>query len=65
VASNLNYAAGETVANVVMVRPDGEGRVCVVSHSATDLVVDVTGAFVDGLEPQDSPTRITDSRRLP
>jgi hypothetical protein len=48
-----------------MVRPDGEGRVCVVSHSATDLVVDVTGAFVDGLVPQDSPTRITDSRRLP
>jgi hypothetical protein len=64
-ASNLNYAAGETAANLVMVRPDAEGRVCVVSHAGIDLVVDLSGSFAAGMAPADAPMRITDTRLLP
>ncbi|MAT04554.1 MAG: hypothetical protein CL424_05880 [Acidimicrobiaceae bacterium] len=64
-ASNLNYGAGETVANLVMVRPDADGRVCLRTHAATHLVVDHTGTWVDGLAPLDDPTRVTDTRRRP
>jgi hypothetical protein len=64
-ASNLNYAAGETVANMVMVRPDVRGRVCVVSHAPIDLVVDLSGSFDAGIVPVDAPMRITDTRLLP
>jgi hypothetical protein len=61
-ASNVNYAAGETVANTAIVRPDAAGRVCVATHAPTDLVVDLTGAFVGGFEPLDAPLRLVDSR---
>jgi hypothetical protein len=61
-ASNVNYAAGETVANVAIVRPDASGRVCVATHAPTDLVVDLTGVFVDGFTPLDAPVRIRDTR---
>ena len=41
-ASNLNFSAGETVANSATVSLDG-GALCVYSSAATDLIVDVTG----------------------
>ncbi|MEZ5297901.1 MAG: hypothetical protein R2697_16985 [Ilumatobacteraceae bacterium] len=63
-ASNLNYAAGETVANLVMVRPDADGRVCFVSHAAIDLVVDLAGRWNDTFAPLDQPERVVDTRRL-
>jgi hypothetical protein len=53
------------VANVVMVRPDADRRVCVVSHAGIDLVVDLSGSFGAGMAPADAPTRITDTRLLP
>ena len=61
-ASNANYGPGETVANLVMVRPDAQGRVCVRSHAATDVVVDHTAQLSDGFEPADTPVRLVDTR---
>jgi hypothetical protein len=42
--SNLNFVAGATVANSVMVQPATDGSVCLYTMSETDLVVDVVGA---------------------
>jgi hypothetical protein len=42
-ASNLNYQAGDTVANAVIAPVGADGGVCVFTSAATDLVVDVVG----------------------
>jgi len=42
--SSLNFVAGATVANSVMVRPADDGTVCVYTMSDTDVIVDVIGA---------------------
>ena len=44
-ASNLNYVAGQTVANSVVSAVAADGRVCLYTHGAVDLVVDITGWF--------------------
>jgi hypothetical protein len=46
-ASNLNFAAGQTVPNAVLAKVDGSGNVCLLSPLDTHLVVDVT-AYVRG-----------------
>ncbi len=43
--SSLNYRAGQTVANEVIVPVSSEGMVCFYSSRATDLVVDINGWF--------------------
>lgn len=65
-ASNLNYVRGQTIAAMVIVPVDDAGRMCFVSHAATDLVVDAFGMFVsDGsgstFEPV-APDRVLDTR---
>jgi hypothetical protein len=50
VASNLNYAAGQTVANLTTVQVNTEGgatggEVCLFTYAATYLVVDVAGYY--------------------
>lgn len=42
-ASNLNYVAGQTVANAVVSGTDFEGRVCFYAKSPVHVVVDVVG----------------------
>ncbi len=42
-ASNLNYAAGQTIANAVVAKIGDGGRVCVYTSSAAHLMVDVNG----------------------
>ena len=73
-ASNLNFAAGQTIANLVVVDVTGRsatGSVCLYSSAATNLIADVTGYFVDDQEPRpigggivslDSPQRTLDTR---
>jgi hypothetical protein len=39
----VNYQAGQVVANAVLAKLTGRGRVCVFSLAETDLVVDVNG----------------------
>ena len=44
-ASNLNFAARQTMANTAVVRPGTGGAVCVYAATGTDLVVDLNGWF--------------------
>jgi hypothetical protein len=44
-ASNLNFVAGQIVANAVIATPDAAGRVCVHTSTPTHLIVDVSGFF--------------------
>jgi hypothetical protein len=42
-ASTLNYAPGQVVANGATIKLGTGGKICVYSHQAMDLIVDVTG----------------------
>ncbi len=43
-ASNLNYAAaGVVVANAVLAKIGTNGRVCIYTSAATDIIADVNG----------------------
>jgi hypothetical protein len=42
-ASNVNFVAGQTVANAVVAKVGAGGQVCLFTSSTTELVVDVTG----------------------
>ena len=68
--SNLNFAARQTVANMVIVPVGADGAVDIFNHAgATHVVVDVLGVFDDGslpiidgqLEPV-MPARVLDTR---
>ena len=63
-ASNLNFAAGDTVPNAVVVKVGAGGKVCLfTAESGTDLLVDVNGYFPPGAGFVSlSPTRVLDSR---
>ncbi len=60
-ASNLNVRPGGDRANLVIVAPDGDGRVCVFSSAATDVVVDLFGRLGDGFVGT-VPVRLLDTR---
>jgi sugar lactone lactonase YvrE len=44
-ASNLNYTAGQTIANTVITPVDATGTVCFYAHGTTHLIADLTGWF--------------------
>jgi hypothetical protein len=62
-ASNLNFVAGQTIANAVVAKIGAGGKVCVYTHTATQLVVDVNGYHspLSTLVPLD-PARILETR---
>jgi hypothetical protein len=63
--SSVNVAGREPVANAVMVRTGGQGRVCVFSLSDADVVVDLDGTFVPGgtgALRAATPQRVLDTR---
>ncbi|MEO5680803.1 MAG: hypothetical protein ABIS47_14170 [Acidimicrobiales bacterium] len=65
-ASNLNWAAGDTVANAVTMDPGPDGKVSVFNAAgAAQVIIDVVGWFAPGsgqlFHPLD-PARIQDSR---
>ena len=62
-ASNLNFTLGQTVANGVVSAVSADGRVCLYTHAAADLVIDVTGWFppAAALQPL-VPRRLADTR---
>ena len=63
VASNLNYPAGATVANMVVAKLGSGGRLTLYSNSATDLVVDVTGYYPSSAKYAPLvPVRLLDTR---
>jgi hypothetical protein len=62
-ASNLNYVAGSTIANEVIVKVGDGGQVCLFTQSATHLVVDVAGYFPVGSSLSSLvPARLLESR---
>ncbi|MEX1105183.1 MAG: S8 family peptidase [Ilumatobacteraceae bacterium] len=62
-ASSVNFTAGGTIANTVVSKVGGNGRVCVFANVATDLIVDVTGWFspIGGFTGID-PARLLETR---
>jgi len=62
-AANLNYAAGDTIPNLVIAKVGVGGRVCIYTYAATDLIADVNGAFSPGASYQPLvPARLLESR---
>ena len=60
--SNLNFTAGQTVPNMVLVGLGAAGQVSILNWlGATHVVVDVTGWFTNGFRPI-TPTRLLDTR---
>lgn len=63
--SNVNFLAGEIRPNHVVVGLDPGKRLCVLASAATDIVVDLQGAFVESgglrLSPL-APSRVADTR---
>ena len=63
--SNVNYFPGETVASLAFVPVSAAGTICVQSYVPADVIVDITGRFVDGgglrFVPA-TPTRVLDTR---
>jgi len=45
-ASSLNYSGGQTISNAVTAKIGDGGKICIFTFSDTDVIVDVTGAFV-------------------
>lgn len=63
VASNLNFAGGDTVANLALVTLDDDGRLCLYVEGSAELLVDVAGRFArEGFLPLDAPVRLVDTR---
>ncbi len=59
--SNLNYRAGQTIANAVIVEPDADGMVCVSTNSAAEVVFDLLGTTGSGFTGV-APNRPLDTR---
>jgi hypothetical protein len=70
--SNVNYRAGQTVANLALVGV-GDGKVCVTSTGRTHVILDLTGVFVapppptpdGGSMPVDAGSPPTDAGEAP
>lgn len=71
-ASNLNWTAGETVANRVVVPVSASGMITLYNYAgSTDVVVDVSGYFTDGSSTPTNaslyypvtPVRVLDTRQ--
>ncbi len=64
VVSNLNFRAGETVANRSVIALSASGTIDVVASASTDVVVDVSGYFSSTGAGYTAllPTRIADTR---
>ncbi|MET0663842.1 MAG: reprolysin-like metallopeptidase [Ilumatobacteraceae bacterium] len=62
-ASNLNFAAGETMPNAVVAKVGAGGKVCVFAEVPLDLLVDVNGFVPSGSTVGSlAPARLFDSR---
>lgn len=69
-ASNLNFTAGQTIANLVTVQVGADGKIVLANGSgrSVDLVADVAGYYLDGVATQPgtfvslAPNRILDTR---
>jgi peptidoglycan hydrolase-like amidase/lysophospholipase L1-like esterase len=60
-ASNLNYVSNEIVANGVIAPINDDGTICLYTHAASDIVVDV-GGWLSGGFVGATPNRFVDTR---
>jgi hypothetical protein len=64
-ASNLNFRAGQTVANAVLGRIGAGGKVCVFTSADAGVIVDVNAAVPPAITVAAvDPARLYDSRQL-
>ena len=64
----MNYAAGQTVANLASVKVAAGGDICFKSYAPTDIVVDLAGWYAPGGGGQFAaaePSRVFDTRSTP
>ena len=63
IASNLNFAAGQTIPNAVIAELGDDGRVCLYSLVTTHLIIDVNAYYppLSGYTPA-NPARIMETR---
>lgn len=61
--SNLNFRAGQTIANLAVTKLAADGSVCLRSDQTLDAIVDVTGWFTPGAFHPIAPRRIMDTRQ--
>jgi uncharacterized protein (DUF1800 family) len=61
-ASNMNFEAGDVLANGVIAPVGAEGKVCVFASKLTDVIVDLVGWFPDQTFSGLTPTRLIDTR---
>jgi hypothetical protein len=64
-SSNLNYAAGQTVANLVTVKVGQDGDVCFYTSGSTHLIADLSAWYLPSLSAgfkELNPVRVLDSR---
>ena len=61
--SNVNFSAGQTIANLAVSKLSADGSVCLKSDKVLDVIVDVTGWFPPGAFHPIAPTRIMDTRQ--
>ena len=61
--SNLNYRAGQNIANTVFASLDDDGFTCVATSAQSNLIVDVTGTLPgDAFRALPEPRRLADTR---
>jgi hypothetical protein len=60
--SNLNFTAGQTIANAAIVKTGANGKICLRSTTATHLVIDQNAAFGTTAYIPEPPRRLTDTR---
>ncbi len=61
--SNVNYGAGDIAPNAVLAKIGADGKVCIYTLAATDIIADVNGFVPDGGTPGTSvPARILETR---
>ena len=63
-ASNVNYGAGDTVANAVIAKVGTGNKVCIFAETPVNVIVDIAGYFpsTDSYTPLAAPIRILESR---
>ena len=62
-ASNVNFVAGQTVPNLVVVPVGADGSISIYSHARADVIADVSGYFQAGSDFGGLvPARLLDSR---
>lgn len=62
--SNVNFAPGGIVPNLVVAQPDADGWVCLYANQPTYLIVDLFGGLAPSSVALHAPTRAIDTRSV-